>query len=582
VTKLTLLQINNLEIEFPSRKSVLRAVDNVSLSLEKGDILGIVGESGAGKSTVGNALIGLLEPPGEMTKGEIFLDGNRIDNLPDSEKQKIRGKEIGMIFQDPLTSLNPLQTIENQLVETINLHLELGENDARQRAVELLDQVGIPDPDVRVKQYPHQFSGGMRQRVVVALALCAEPNLIIADEPTTALDVSIQAQILDLMRGLCKEKQVGMVIITHDMGVIADITDRVAVMYRGRLVEHGATEKILGNPDHPYTQSLISAVPRPDIKLIRFPQVTYIEDVAEKNTEIDITEHWLGKAREYETAPGPLLELKNISMRFTTKPAFLKKNRIFLDAVNNVSLDIHEGEVFGLVGESGSGKSTVARIICGLYTPVSGAINFAGTELTALKKQSDLDPFRKQMQMIFQDPYSSLNPRMRVLDIVAEPILFHQLAETRREVEIIVKDLLEHVGLGAQSAVRYPHEFSGGQRQRISIARALATRPRFLICDEPTSALDVSIQAQILNLLKDLQEELGLTMLFISHDLPVIRQMCDRVGVMKDGFLCEMKETEVLFENPEHEYTQHLLNLMPRLEGLSLEGLDMQPQPNQN
>ena len=582
MTKLTLLQINNLEIEFPSRKSVLRAVDNVSLSLEKGDILGIVGESGAGKSTVGNALIGLLEPPGEMTKGEIFLDGNRIDNLPDSEKQKIRGKEIGMIFQDPLTSLNPLQTIEDQLVETINLHLGLGENGARGRAVELLDQVGIPDPDVRVKQYPHQFSGGMRQRVVVALALCAEPNLIIADEPTTALDVSIQAQILDLMRGLCKEKQVGMVIITHDMGVIADITDRVAVMYRGRLVEHGATEKILGNPDHPYTQSLISAVPRPDIKLIRFPQVTYIEDVAEKNTEIDITEHWLGKAREYETAPGPLVELKNISMRFTTKPAFLRKNRIFLDAVNNVSLDIHEGEVFGLVGESGSGKSTVARIICGLYTPVSGAINFAGTELTALKKQSDLDPFRKQMQMIFQDPYSSLNPRMRVLDIVAEPILFHQLAETRREVEIIVKDLLEHVGLGAQSAVRYPHEFSGGQRQRISIARALATRPRFLICDEPTSALDVSIQAQILNLLKDLQEELGLTMLFISHDLPVIRQMCDRVGVMKDGFLCEMKETEVLFENPEHEYTQHLLNLMPRLEGLSLEGLDMQPQPNQN
>ena len=582
MTKLTLLQINNLEIEFPSRKSVLRAVDNVSLSLEKGDILGIVGESGAGKSTVGNALIGLLEPPGQMTKGEIFLDGNRIDNLPDSEKQKIRGKEIGMIFQDPLTSLNPLQTIEDQLVETINLHLELGENGARQRAVELLDQVGIPDPDVRVKQYPHQFSGGMRQRVVVALALCAEPNLIIADEPTTALDVSIQAQILDLMRGLCKEKQVGMVIITHDMGVIADITDRVAVMYRGRLVEHGATEKILGNPDHPYTQSLISAVPRPDIKLIRFPQVTYIEDVAEKNTEIDITEHWLGKAREYETAPGPLLELKNISMRFTTKPAFLRKNRIFLDAVNNVSLNINEGEVFGLVGESGSGKSTVARIICGLYTPISGAINFAGTELTALKKQNDLDPFRKQMQMIFQDPYSSLNPRMRVLDIVAEPILFHQLAETRREVEIIVKDLLEHVGLGAQSAVRYPHEFSGGQRQRISIARALATRPRFLICDEPTSALDVSIQAQILNLLKDLQEELGLTMLFISHDLPVIRQMCDRVGVMKDGFLCEMKETEVLFENPEHEYTQHLLNLMPRLEGLSLEGLDMQPQPNQN
>ena len=578
--ELTLLKINNLEIEFPSRKSVLRAVDDVSLSLEKGDILGIVGESGAGKSTVGNALIGLLEPPGKMTRGHIYLDGFRIDNLPDSEKQKIRGKKIGMIFQDPLTSLNPLQTIENQLVETINLHLALGENKARQRAVDLLDQVGIPDPEIRVKQYPHQFSGGMRQRVVVALALCAEPDLIIADEPTTALDVSIQAQILDLMRGLCKQKQVGMIIITHDMGVIADITDRVAVMYRGRLVEHGATEKILGNPDHPYTQSLISAVPRPDIKLIRFPQVTYIEDIADKNREIDITKHWLGKARDYAPTVGPLVELQNINMRFTTKPAFLKKNRIFLDAVKNVSLDIREGEVFGLVGESGSGKSTVARIICGLYTPASGAIKFAGTELTALKKQSELDPFRRQMQMIFQDPYSSLNPRMRVLDIVSEPIIFHQLAGSRNEVETIVKDLLEHVGLGAQSAVRYPHEFSGGQRQRISIARALATRPRFLICDEPTSALDVSIQAQILNLLKDLQEELGLTMLFISHDLPVIRQMCDRVGVMKDGFLCELKETEVLFEKPEHEYTKHLLKLMPRLEGLSLEGLDMESQPN--
>ena len=311
-------------------------------------------------------------------------------------------------------------------------------------------------------------------------------------------------------------------------------------------------------------------MPRPDIKLIRFPQVTYIEDIADKNREIDISKHWLGKARDYAPTVGPLVELQNINMRFTTKPAFLKKNRIFLDAVKNFSLDIHEGEVFGLVGESGSGKSTVARIICGLYTPASGAIKFSGTELTALKKQSELDPFRRQMQMIFQDPYSSLNPRMRVLDIVSEPIIFHQLAGSRSEVETIVKDLLEHVGLGAQSAVRYPHEFSGGQRQRISIARALATRPRFLICDEPTSALDVSIQAQILNLLKDLQEELGLTMLFISHDLPVIRQMCDRVGVMKDGFLCELKETEVLFEKPEHEYTNHLLKLMPRLEGLSL------------
>ena len=537
---MALLDIRNLRVEFPSRRGSLVAVDDVSLAVEPGDILGVVGESGAGKSTVGNAVIGLLEPPGEMTAGEIRLAGRRIDRLDGAEKRKIRGKRIGMIFQDPLTSLNPLQTVEQQLVETVDLHLGTGEAAARRRAVDLLRQVGIPEPELRVKQHPHQFSGGMRQRVVIALALAAEPDVIIADEPTTALDVSIQAQILDLMRTLCKEEDVGMMIITHDMGVIADVTDRVAVMYRGRLVEHGATEQVLGRPEHPYTRSLISAVPRPDVKLVRFPLVTYIEDAGETPRNIDVERHWLGEARDFEgaggaAAGGPLVALESLHMRFTTRRSFLRKNRVYLDAVRDVSLDIHEGEVFGLVGESGSGKSTVARMICGLHAPVAGAIRFAGTELTALRREADLDPFRRQMQMIFQDPYSSLNPRMRVRDIVAEPIRFHRLADGREEVESIVADLLEQVGLGAGAATRYPHEFSGGQRQRISIARALATRPRFLICDEPTSALDVSIQAQVLNLLKDLQELLGLTMLFISHDLPVIRQMCDRVGVMQGG-----------------------------------------------
>ena len=580
-TAMALLDIRNLRVEFPSRRGSLVAVDDVSLAVEPGDILGVVGESGAGKSTVGNAVIGLLEPPGEMTAGEIHLSGRRIDDLEDAEKRKLRGKRIGMIFQDPLTSLNPLQTIEQQLVETIDLHLATGEAAARRRAVDLLRQVGIPEPELRVKQHPHQFSGGMRQRVVIALALAAEPDAIIADEPTTALDVSIQAQILDLMRALCKEENVGMMIITHDMGVIADVTDRVAVMYRGRLVEHGATEQVLGRPEHPYTRSLISAVPRPDVKLVRFPLVTYIEDAGETPRNIDVERHWLGQARDFEgaggaAAGGPLISLESLHMRFTTRRSFLRRNRIYLDAVRDVSLDIHEGEVFGLVGESGSGKSTVARMICGLHAPVAGAIRFAGTELTALRREADLDPFRRQMQMIFQDPYSSLNPRMRVREIVAEPIRFHRLAEGREEVEAIVADLLEQVGLGAGAATRYPHEFSGGQRQRISIARALATRPRFLICDEPTSALDVSIQAQVLNLLKDLQELLGLTMLFISHDLPVIRQMCDRVGVMQGGRLCEVRETEELFENPGHDYTRHLLDLMPRLDVLSRQGLDIE------
>lgn len=573
---MALLDIKNIRVDFPTRRGVFTAVENVTLSVNPGEILGCVGESGAGKSTIGNTVIGLLEPPGRMSEGEIDLDGKRIDNLPYEAIRKIRGRRIGMIFQDPLTSLNPLQTIERQLVETVTTHLPLSESEARQKAVDLLARVGIPDPDLRIGQYPHQFSGGMRQRVVIALALCADPEVIIADEPTTALDVSIQAQILDLMRELCRERQVGMIIITHDMGVIADITDRVAVMYHGKVVEEGPTKKILGNPDHPYTQSLISAVPRPDVRLKRFPLVEYIESAGQARKELDIANHWLGKVREFEAMEGPLLTLEDLHMRFVTRNAILPRDRRYLDAVKDVSFDIKQGEVFGLVGESGSGKSTVARMIAGLYKPTGGKIFFAGGELTALRTERERDRYRRQMQMIFQDPYSSLNPRMRVLDIVAEPIRFHNLADDRKETEAIVLDLLEHVGLGAAAAVKYPHEFSGGQRQRISIARALATRPRFLICDEPTSALDVSIQAQILNLLKDLQQELGLTMMFISHDLPVIRQMCDRVGVMRNGKLCEVAETEELFENPQHEYSKHLLDLMPKLDVLSHEGLEVE------
>ncbi|MEP3246665.1 MAG: ABC transporter ATP-binding protein [Sneathiella sp.] len=571
-----LLNIKNLQIEFPSRRGSVLAVNNVSLTVRPGEVLGVVGESGAGKSTIGNAVIGLLEPPGKMSGGDVYLKDEKINTLSDEKKRKIRGRRIGMIFQDPLTSLDPLQTIEQQLVETIELHLKLGAAKSKEKAIDLLRQVGIPDPEVRIANYPHQFSGGMRQRVVIALALCAEPEVIIADEPTTALDVSIQAQILELMRKLCQEKQVGMLIITHDMGVIADITDRVAVMYRGNLVEEGTTEKILGDPDHPYTKSLISAVPRPDVRLKRFPMVDYIEKGGERKKLLDISTHWLGQARDFDAVEGSLIEVKDLVMTFVTKQAMLKKNRQMFNAVDGVSFDIKQGEVFGLVGESGSGKSTVARMISGLYTPAAGSIEFGGTDLTKIKSENEKDYYRRQMQMIFQDPFSSLNGRMRVMDIVAEPIRFHKLASSNAETEQIVHDLLDHVGLGAQAAVRFPHEFSGGQRQRISIARALATRPRFLICDEPTSALDVSIQAQILNLLKDLQEELGLTMLFISHDLPVIRQMCDRVGVMKMGQLVEIAETETLFKDPQAPYSQELLSLMPKLDKLSHKGLEVE------
>ncbi|MEP0234979.1 ABC transporter ATP-binding protein [Roseibium sp.] len=570
---MSVLDIHDLKVEFPGRKSTFVAVEGVTLKLEAGKVLGVVGESGAGKSTVGNAVIGLLQEPGRIAEGEIFLHGQRIDNLPDKEKRLMRGRRIGMIFQDPLTSLDPLQTVESQLVETIRTHMPFNADEARKRAIELIDAVGIPDPAERIKQYPHQFSGGMRQRVVIALALCAEPELVIADEPTTALDVSIQAQILELMKKLCEERNVAMLVITHDMGVIADITDHVAVMYQGKLVEYGETTQVLGAPNHPYTQSLISAVPRPDVRINRFPVVNYIEKAGVPTKHIDISTHWLGQSRNYEKASGALLSIKDLEMRFETHGSIIPSRRRYFHAVKKVSFDIHEGETFGLVGESGSGKSTIARLVTGLYHPSGGSILFAGQELTSLKDRKQVLAMRRQMQMIFQDPFSSLNARMRVRDIIAEPIKFHKLASSNSEVHQIVADLLDHVGLGAAAGQKFPHEFSGGQRQRISIARALATRPRFLICDEPTSALDVSIQAQILNLLKDLQEELGLTMLFISHDLAVIRQMCKRIGVMRHGELCEVSDCDALFDAPQHDYTRQLLGLMPSLDLLSRDKL---------
>lgn len=525
---MSLLEVKNLRIEYPSRFGVHAAVKSLSFSINRGEIVGVVGESGAGKSTVGNAIIDLLSPPGVIAGGEVFLDDKKISGLSLKEMRNVRGNKIGFIFQDPMTSLNPLFTVEQQLIETIHANLDVTQNQALQRAIELMQQVGIPEPEVRIKQYPHQFSGGMRQRVVIAIALSGEPDLIIADEPTTALDVSIQDQILTLIRNLCIEKNVGCMLVTHDMGVVSNVTDKVAVMYRGDLVEFGETSKVLGNPDHEYTRSLISAVPRSDRKLNRFPLVSYIEE-AHEHQALDLKNHWLGQSEVQRSYDGPLLNVENVSLRFVTKDSFFESKREYVQANKNVSFSIKEGETFGLVGESGSGKSTIARVITGLYPPNEGKITFEGIDLTAIKSESERRPFRRQMQMVFQNPYTSMNPRMKIYDIIAEPIRFHKLATSESEIQQIVFDLLDHVGLGKMSGVKYPHEFSGGQRQRISIARALATRPRLLICDEPTSALDVSVQAQILNLLKDLQDELNLTMLFISHDLPVIRQVCDRI-----------------------------------------------------
>ncbi|GEA51228.1 peptide ABC transporter ATP-binding protein [Vibrio inusitatus NBRC 102082] len=564
---MSLLEVKNLRIEYPSRHGVHAAVKSLSFNIERGEIVGVVGESGAGKSTVGNAVIDLLSPPGVIAGGEVFLDGEKISGLSPEQMRQVRGSKIGFIFQDPMTSLNPLFTVEQQLKETIHANLKVSDQEAYKRSLDLMNKVGIPQPENRLKQYPHQFSGGMRQRVVIAIALAGEPDLIIADEPTTALDVSIQDQILTLIRDLCIQQNVGCMLVTHDMGVVSNVTDRVAVMYRGDLVEFGPTSKVLGAPDHPYTRSLISAVPRSDVKLDRFPLVSYIEEAAE-HQPLDVKNHWLGQSQDEREYTGPLLNVENVDLRFITKDSLFESRREYVQASNNVSFEVFEGETFGLVGESGSGKSTIARVIAGLYAPDAGKVTFEGIDLTGLKSEKERRPMRRQMQMVFQNPYTSMNPRMKIFDIIAEPIRFHKLTANENETRQIVHDLLDHVGLGRMAAVKYPHEFSGGQRQRISIARALATRPRLLICDEPTSALDVSVQAQILNLLKDLQDELNLTMLFISHDLPVIRQMCDRIGVMQKGTLLEVAPTEQLFKSPQHEYSQHLVSLMPEFKGL--------------
>ncbi|WP_108650025.1 dipeptide ABC transporter ATP-binding protein [Dongshaea marina] len=564
---MALLEVRNLCIEYPSRHGIHKAVSSLSFNIERGEILGVVGESGAGKSTVGNAVIDLLSPPGKIASGEVYLEGEMISHLRPESMRKVRGNKIGFIFQDPMTSLNPLFRIEKQLIETIRANLDVTAKEAYQRALSLMEQVGIPEPELRIKQYPHQFSGGMRQRVVIAIALAGEPDFIIADEPTTALDVSIQDQILTLIRELCVIRNVGCMLVTHDMGVVANVTDRVAVMYRGELVEIGKTSKVLHQPQHPYTRSLISAVPRSDIKLGRFPLVNYIEQAGEM-TELDVKTHWLGQSEDQRDYQGALLQVKDINLRFTTRDSLFPSRREYVQASNQVSFELFEGETFGLVGESGSGKSTIARVIAGLYPPNSGQVIFEGIDLTALKREADRRPLRRQMQMVFQNPYSSMNPRMRVFDIIAEPIRFHKLTQSESQTRQVVADLLDHVGLGSASGVKFPHEFSGGQRQRISIARALATRPRLLICDEPTSALDVSVQAQILNLLKDLQDELNLSMLFISHDLPVIRQMCDRIGVMQKGTLVEIAGTEQLFTQPEHPYSEQLISFMPEFTGM--------------
>ena len=556
---MSFLKIKNLSVQYKMRRETVNAAKNVNIGVSKGEILGLVGESGSGKSTVGNAIINLIDEPGKVSNGSVIL--GEIDIHKDTNNIiKYRGNKIGLIFQDPQTSLNPILTIGEQLIETIQTHLKVSNQEARKKAINLLKEVGINDAQNRFDNYPHQFSGGMRQRVVISLALCCEPELLIADEPTTALDVSIQSQILDLIKKLTKEKNLAVILITHDMGVIAETTDRVAVMKNGNLVEIGKTKEILTQPKEIYTKSLISSVPPTNKKISRFIIIEK-ENKTNNLPNIKILNRWTKR----KIIKQNLVEVKNIFKTFDDN-FFTENSKNSVMAVDDVSFEIKEGETFGLVGESGSGKSTIAKIIVNLYKPSSGDIYFDNNCITRIKNNQEMMKFRKQIQMIFQDPYSSLNGRLKVKDIIAEPIRLHNPKISNKDLDSYIYDLLDSVELTQTSAERYPHEFSGGQRQRISISRALATQPRLLVCDEPTSALDVSIQAQILNLLKDLQEQLNLTILFISHDLPVVRQMCDRIGVLKNGKLCEVSNSEELFETPKHNYTRELIRLMPKIE----------------
>ena len=568
-----LLSVRDLRVEFESHRGTVRVLDDVSFDLAPGEILGVVGESGAGKSMAGAAVIGLVPPPGRLVAGSVALDGERIDTLRGEDLRRVRGRRIATVFQDPLTSLNPVYTIGRHLTETIRTHLPVDAAEARRRALALLTEVEIPEPATRFDQYPHQFSGGMRQRVAIALALCAEPRLLIADEPTTALDVSVQAQVIRVLRRVCRERGTAVLLITHDMGVIAETADRVMVMYQGRVLETGSVRAVLGAPQAPYTRALMAAIPSARRRLHRLPVPAIGSDLAAPAAlppaEPERSEH--GRSEHERAAPveaAPLLQVQGLARVFSLPGGgWLRRLRGAppreLRAVDGVDFAIPRGSTFGLVGESGSGKSTVARMVAGLTRPTAGQVLFEGVDRWA--RGAPLDALRRRFQMVFQDPYASQNPRWRVDELIDEPVRVLGLASGADEVAERVAEALRRVRMSPDDARKYPHQVSGGQRQRIAIARALASRPAFIVCDEPTSALDVSVQAQVLNLMRDLQEEFGLTYLLISHNLAVVRHMCDAVGVMQRGRLVEQGPADAVLDAPQHPYTQALLAAVPEL-----------------
>ena len=596
-----LLEINDLKTYFHTDNGVVKAIDGISLKVGKGETLGVVGESGSGKSMTAYSMLKLLpSQAGRIEGGQIKWrreDGSDSDlaQLSEAELRKIRGGEIAMIFQEPMTSLNPVFTCGAQVVEALRLHRGMSKSEAWTETIRLFEEVSIPRPEVRAKQYPFELSGGMKQRVMIAMALSCQPRMLICDEPTTALDVTIQKDILRLIRELQAKHGMAVIFITHDLGVVAEVTDKVAVMYRGKIVEYGRVLDIFANPQHPYTKGLIACRPKLTTKAERLPTIQdFLDadrdgitlDASDANLQIDRT-RMIKKRREQMTDFGkPLLEIKGIKQYFPIKKGVLRRTVGHVKAVDDVTLTVCKGKTVGLVGESGCGKTTLGRTILRLIEPTAGQILYDGRDVTAMS-QAELRQMRRKMQIIFQDPYSSLNPRMTIGAAIMEPMKVHGLFKSAREREDRAVYLLEKVGLPAEHLRRYPHEFSGGQRQRVGIARTLAVEPEFIVCDESVSALDVSVQAGVLNLLLDLQDEFGLTYIFISHDLSVVKFISDDIAVMcpgptlkelwesgkpeginvadfdRGGHIVEYASSDDIYANPKHAYTKKLTDAIP-------------------
>ncbi len=561
-----LLSVKDLCVDFNTPNGVVRAVNNISFDIPAGKTVGLVGESGSGKSVTSLAVMGLIpNPPGKISQGQILFEGKDLVKASEDEMRKIRGNDIAMIFQEPMTSLNPVFRVGDQISEVLMLHMGMNKKQALEKSIDLLDQVGIPDPIRSALKYPHEMSGGQKQRVMIAMAIACEPKLLICDEPTTALDVTIQKQVIDLMFNLQDKYKMGMLFITHDLGVIADIADDVVVMYRSNLVEQNTTKEIFTHANHPYTKGLIACRPALDKNPERLLTVSDFMD--EEGKELTITEEKtkkVDKVYKYTEEENPvLLEVDNLKVHFPIKGGIFGRTVDHFKAVDGVSFKLRKGMTLGLVGESGCGKTTLGRSILRLIEPTAGEVIYNGVNITKLDK-NEMRAMRSKMQIIFQDPYSSLNPRMTVADILLEPMDLHKIGKDKTERMNKAKWLMEKVGLKAEQLARYPHEFSGGQRQRICIARALAVNPEFIICDESVSALDVSVQAQVLNLLLDLQEELGLTYIFISHDLSVVNFISDEVAVMNKGKLVELDKANEVYLKPKEDYTKNLLAAIPK------------------